>query len=63
MKVQKLVEKELKPLIDRGVLKNPKLKEQANQWLSCMEKGDYGLYLKGTGVVQDISSQVMMWRQ
>ncbi|QCD80016.1 hypothetical protein DEO72_LG2g334 [Vigna unguiculata] len=31
MKVQKLVEKELKPLIDRGVLKNPKLKEQANQ--------------------------------
>ncbi|BAT77096.1 hypothetical protein LR48_Vigan01g302900 [Vigna angularis] len=30
-KVQKLVGKELQPLIDRGILKNLKLKEQANQ--------------------------------
>ncbi|CAJ1940948.1 unnamed protein product [Sphenostylis stenocarpa] len=30
-KVQKLVKNELQPLIDSGILKNPKLKEQANQ--------------------------------
>jgi len=29
--VQKLVKKELQPLIDNGILKNPKPKEQANQ--------------------------------
>lgn len=29
--VQKLVKKELQPLIDNGILKNPKPKEQASQ--------------------------------
>ncbi|ESW26313.1 hypothetical protein PHAVU_003G108600 [Phaseolus vulgaris] len=31
LKVQKLVKKELQPLIDRGILKNPKHKEQESQ--------------------------------
>ncbi|CAI8610701.1 unnamed protein product [Vicia faba] len=31
LKVQKLAEKELQPLIDNGILKNPKSKEQATQ--------------------------------
>jgi len=31
LKVQKLVKKELQPLIDRGILKNPKHKEQVSQ--------------------------------
>jgi len=30
-KVQKLAKKELQPLIDNGVLKNPQPKEQASQ--------------------------------